>query len=70
MYDFHSREFVSRSDEETSETGPTQGTLRVFPDVGLSNAYIILRPFFRLCVDQKCLDIYDPKNWSFGAYLH
>lgn len=30
-----------------SETAPTQGTLRVFPDVHLSNAYTILRPFFR-----------------------
>lgn len=28
-----------------SEKGPTQGTLKVFPDVLLSSAYIILRPF-------------------------
>ena len=69
MYDFHSREFVSCADEETSETGPTQGTLRVFPDVGLSNAYIILRPFFHPLVDVKSPEIYDAKNWSFGVYL-
>ncbi|KAF9045976.1 DUF1479-domain-containing protein [Hymenopellis radicata] len=30
-----------------SETAPTQGTLKLFPDVLLSNAYLILRPFFR-----------------------
>ena len=54
---------------ETSETGPTQGTLRVFPDVGLSNAYIILRPFFHPLVDVKSPEIYDVKNWSFGACL-
>ena len=69
MYDFYSGEFVSCSDEDTSETGPTQGTLRVFPDVGLSNAYIILRPFFRPLVDVKSPEIYDAKNWSFGGYL-
>lgn len=70
------RTTYKRSDESTlfrtfqgwlsmSETGPTQGTLKVFPDVGLSNAYIILRPFFRPLVDVKSPEIYDPKNWSF-----
>ncbi|KAK2467413.1 hypothetical protein APHAL10511_000648 [Amanita phalloides] len=30
-----------------SSTGPTQGTLKVFPNLLLGSAYIILRPFFR-----------------------
>ncbi|KAG1798458.1 uncharacterized protein HD556DRAFT_1440168 [Suillus plorans] len=46
-----------------SETGPTQGTLKVFPDVPLSNAYTILRPFFRPTVPLDSEDILDPKNW-------
>ncbi|KAN0092612.1 Protein of unknown function (DUF1479) domain containing protein [Tylopilus felleus] len=48
-----------------SETAPTQGTLRVFPDVQLSNAYTILRPFFRPTVPEDSPDILDPKNWKF-----
>ncbi|KAI9566894.1 hypothetical protein HD554DRAFT_2024990 [Boletus coccyginus] len=48
-----------------SETAPTQGTLRVFPDVKLSNAYMILRPFFRPTVPEDSPDILDPKNWEF-----
>ncbi|KAF9233173.1 hypothetical protein BU15DRAFT_54284 [Melanogaster broomeanus] len=47
-----------------SETGPTQGTLRVFPDVALSNAYTILRPFFRPTVPLDSADILDAKNWE------
>lgn len=50
----------------SSETAPTQGTLKVFPDVLLSNAYIILRPFFRHLVPADSKDILDPKNWIFG----
>ena len=49
-----------------SETAPTQGTLRVFPDVLLSNAYIILRPFFSPTVPSSSKDIYDANNWKFG----
>jgi len=48
-----------------SETAPTQGTLRVFPDVALSNAYIILRPFFRPTVPLDSTDVLDAKNWKF-----
>ncbi|KIJ14412.1 hypothetical protein PAXINDRAFT_100134 [Paxillus involutus ATCC 200175] len=48
-----------------SETAPTQGTLRVFPDVALSNAYTILRPFFRPTVPLDSADILDAKNWKF-----
>lgn len=29
-----------------SDTGPGEGTLRLFPDIRLSNAYLLLRPFF------------------------
>lgn len=49
-----------------SETGPKQGTLQVFPDVILSNAYTILRPFFRFTGSGNELD---PKNWEFGMLL-
>ncbi|KAF9223302.1 DUF1479-domain-containing protein [Gyrodon lividus] len=48
-----------------SETAPTQGTLRAFPDVALSNAYTILRPFFRATVAPGSPDILDAKNWKF-----
>ncbi|KAG2369315.1 hypothetical protein BDR07DRAFT_1456656 [Suillus spraguei] len=48
-----------------SEIAPTQGTLKVFPDVPLSNAYTILRPFFRPTVPLNSKDILDPKNWVF-----
>ncbi|EAU85169.2 DUF1479 domain-containing protein [Coprinopsis cinerea okayama7 len=47
-----------------SETAPTEGTLKVFPDVHLSNAYIILRPFFRPLVSPNSPDIRHPKNWE------
>ncbi|KAK0242477.1 hypothetical protein EDD85DRAFT_811490 [Armillaria nabsnona] len=48
-----------------SETAPTEGTLKVFPDVLLSNAYLILRPFFRLLVAPDSPDIWNPKSWAF-----
>lgn len=48
-----------------SEIAPMQGTLKVFPDVYLSNAYTILRPFFRPTVPLDSKDILDPKNWVF-----
>jgi len=48
-----------------TETGPTQGTLRVFPDILLSNAYIILRPFFTPTVPSSSQEIYDSNNWKF-----
>ncbi|KAK0490729.1 hypothetical protein IW261DRAFT_1433824 [Armillaria novae-zelandiae] len=48
-----------------SETAPTEGTLKVFPDVLLSNAYLILRPFFRLLVAPDSSDIWNPKSWAF-----
>jgi len=48
-----------------SSTGPGEGTLRVFPDVLLSNAYLILRPFFRL--KEGATDILNKENWVFDA---
>ncbi|KAF8636796.1 hypothetical protein AX17_003258 [Amanita inopinata Kibby_2008] len=48
-----------------SETGPTEGTLKVFPGVSLSNAYIILRPFFRPLVAVNDPAILDAKNWKY-----
>lgn len=50
-----------------SETGPRQGTLQVFPNVLLSNAYLILRPFFTHVTDAGA-DLYDAKNWKYGKY--
>ncbi|EJD02244.1 DUF1479-domain-containing protein [Fomitiporia mediterranea MF3/22] len=46
-----------------SDTGPNEGTLRVFPDVLLSNAYVTLRPFFRLKDNLVKEDPLDPENW-------
>ncbi|KAJ7612542.1 hypothetical protein FB45DRAFT_914893 [Roridomyces roridus] len=48
-----------------SKAAPNQGTLQVFPDVLLSNAYIILRPFFRSLVPPDDAEILDAKNWVF-----
>jgi hypothetical protein len=48
-----------------SETGPKEGTLEVFPNVYLSNAYVILRPFFKATVPDDSPDIVDPKNWVY-----
>ncbi|KAF7312021.1 hypothetical protein MIND_00214000 [Mycena indigotica] len=48
-----------------SATAPGHGTLKVFPDVLLSNAYIILRPFFRPLVAPDSKEIWDVKNWVF-----
>ena len=51
---------------QSSETAPTQGTLRVYPDVLLTSAYTILRPFFSPTVPSNSSDIYDANNWKFG----
>lgn len=53
-----------------SETAPSEGTLRVFPDVLLSNAYIILRPFVRLRATAASADALDAANWEFGQSLN
>ncbi|KAJ3490842.1 hypothetical protein NLI96_g1126 [Meripilus lineatus] len=49
-----------------SETAPTEGTLKVFPNVILSNAYTIMRPFFRPKVAQDDPNLLIPENWEFG----
>ncbi|KXN88349.1 hypothetical protein AN958_07494 [Leucoagaricus sp. SymC.cos] len=46
-----------------SETGPTEGTLQLFPDVLLSNSYLILRPFFKPLVPEDSPEVLDPANW-------
>ncbi|KAL1751390.1 hypothetical protein FB107DRAFT_266625 [Schizophyllum commune] len=43
----------------------TYGTLRVFPDILLSNCYIILRPFFKPLVEPTSPEALDAKNWAF-----
>lgn len=48
-----------------SETAPHQGTLQVFPDVLLSNAYLILRPFFRP-ISEADAESFDPAKWKYG----
>ncbi|ETW82782.1 hypothetical protein HETIRDRAFT_315342 [Heterobasidion irregulare TC 32-1] len=48
-----------------SETAPHEGTLKVFPDVVASNAYMILRPFFRPIASPVSQDALDPKNWEY-----
>ncbi|CCM02223.1 uncharacterized protein FIBRA_04303 [Fibroporia radiculosa] len=50
-----------------SETAPREGTLQVFPSVYLSNAYTILRPFFRQIPGTE--NALDAKNWEYGTYL-
>ncbi|KAG6853316.1 hypothetical protein C0991_005242 [Blastosporella zonata] len=49
----------------SSETAPTEGTLRVFPDVVLTNSYIILRPFFRPTAPADSPDFLKAENWEF-----
>lgn len=49
-----------------SETGPDEGTLQVFPHVLLSNAYIVLRPFFTP-KEGKSAESFDPQDWQFGT---
>jgi hypothetical protein len=49
-----------------SNTGPGEGTLKVFPDILLSTAYIMLRPFFAPIVDPSHPEALDVKNWKYG----
>ena len=48
-----------------SETAPNEGTLQVFPNVMLSNAYTILRPFFSP-KEGRSAESFDPEDWQFG----
>ncbi|KIY44067.1 DUF1479-domain-containing protein [Fistulina hepatica ATCC 64428] len=56
-----------RHDADTH--GIIQGTLQVFPDVLLSNAYITLRPFFRPAVPTDSPEILLAKNWEFDISM-
>jgi hypothetical protein len=47
-----------------SHTGPTEGTLKVYPSLRLSTAYVLLRPFFRPRSTDRSLPGYlDAANW-------
>ncbi|KAH8091346.1 DUF1479-domain-containing protein [Cristinia sonorae] len=48
-----------------SETAPHEGTLKVFPNVFLSNAYTILRPFFRPTAPEDTPGYLLAKNWEY-----
>ena len=49
-----------------SETAPNEGTLQVFPNVMLSNAYMIIRPFFS--PKEGCSpESFNPDDWKYGA---
>lgn len=48
-----------------SDTKPNEGTLQVFPDIKLSNSYLILRPFFRPLEHPVSSNPLDPQNWEF-----
>ncbi|KAF8521199.1 DUF1479-domain-containing protein [Hysterangium stoloniferum] len=50
-----------------SDTRPNEGTIQFFPDVKLSNAYLIMRPFFRLVSPLVAEDPLDEKNWEFDV---
>jgi hypothetical protein len=52
------------TDEIRSETGPTEGTLRIYPDLLLGTSYLLLRPFFRQ-IDPDSHDPLSPSNWVF-----
>ncbi|KAG6827163.1 hypothetical protein H0H92_012923 [Tricholoma furcatifolium] len=51
--------------QPNSETAPTEGTLKVFPDVLLANSYLILRPFFRPTVSVDSPEFLNPASWEF-----
>lgn len=52
-----------------SNTGPKEGTLRLFPDVLVSNAYLLLRPFFNPVAPLESFadpaDFLAASNWTF-----
>lgn len=50
-----------------SDTAPGEGTLQVFPDVLLSNAYTIMRPFFKL--KSSDADPMAADSWELGQSL-
>ncbi|KAI0076163.1 DUF1479-domain-containing protein [Panus rudis PR-1116 ss-1] len=53
-----------------SETAPHEGTLKLFPNVFLSNAYIILRPFFSPKLAESDPGYLEPENWQYDISYH
>ena len=51
-----------------SEIGQRQSTICFFPDVVLSNAYTILRPFFRPKSTPLSEDPLAAENWEYGTF--
>ncbi|PIL29830.1 hypothetical protein GSI_08037 [Ganoderma sinense ZZ0214-1] len=49
-----------------SETAPNEGTLQVFPNIMLSNPYMIMRPFFAPKEGAQP-DSFDPNDWQFDS---
>ncbi|KAG8703324.1 hypothetical protein FRC09_004227, partial [Ceratobasidium sp. 395] len=48
-----------------SETGPNEGTLRTYPLLRESVAYVIMRPFFRpIQAHTNVHDLLSPENWT------
>ncbi|KAJ3791530.1 hypothetical protein GGU11DRAFT_881143 [Lentinula aff. detonsa] len=56
--------FLGYRIQNISRLACNEGTLKVFPDVVLSNVYITLRPFFRPLVPTDSKDILDVKNYT------
>lgn len=52
-----------------SETAPTEGTIQFFPNVIMSNAYIMLRPFFRPLVPADSPDILKAESWKYDISI-
>ena len=53
-----------------SHTGPNEGTLEVFPNITLTTAGILLRPFFSFKLDPATAtraEVYNPDNWNFDV---
>ncbi|KAG7444743.1 DUF1479-domain-containing protein [Guyanagaster necrorhizus] len=48
-----------------SKTAPTEGTIQFFPNVIMSNVYIMLRPFFRPLVPADSPDILKAESWQY-----
>jgi len=46
-----------------SDTGPNEGTLKVYPLIREATAYFLLRPFFKPLVPSTSLDYLAPRNW-------
>ncbi len=50
-----------------SSTGPTEGTLRVFPLLKEASAYVILRPFFKPTLPPSSPEFLNASSWAFDT---